>query len=634
MPNRPGPSAHPVTVLLVEDDRAHATIIRRAFERSPGDVDLRLASSLTEARALLATFTPDLAIVDLRLPDGPGTDLIASAGPHLPVVVMTSQGGEQAAVEVMKSGALDYVVKDGATLADMPHIAARALREWSHIVASRRAEEALRQSEARYRTLTEYTTDLIAELDDEGTVLFASPNHRELLGLHPDELVGSPAIERVHPLDRDALVASVIELMERGVAVDSAYRYRKGDDTWCWLESSARSYRTPSGEFRAVLTSRDVSDRRDLEEKLRQSQKLEAVGQLAGGVAHDFNNLLTVISGYGEVLIDALPPGSEGHEAARQICDAAERSAALTRQLLAFSRSQVLQPSNLDLNEIVSDLGKMLWRLLGPDIRLAVDLDPDIGRIEADRSQIEQIIVNLAVNARDAMAEGGELAIATTPGRAGFVRLSVRDSGHGMDEPTCERIFEPFFTTKQVGRGTGLGLSTVYGIVTQSGGHIAVESELGKGTRFDIELPAAASDTGIAAPADRTSPTSAPARGTILVVEDESRVRVLLEEALNRQGFGVVAVEDGERALAALSDPMQPVDLLLTDVVMPGVDGVTLADRACERRTSLKVVFMSGFTDHPGSLAGRPLPSDATLIRKPFRMGDLVAAIHQALGAS
>jgi PAS domain S-box-containing protein len=620
-------------LLLVEDDPSHALIIRRAFENAPGSGQLRIAGTLAEARKRLETFTPDLAIVDLNLPDGKGTDLLETDEPPYPVVIMTSHGGEQIAVEVMKSGALDYVVKDGATLSDMPHIAARALREWSHIDAGRRAEAALRQSEARYRALTEHAYDLVAEVDDRGILLFVSPNHREQLGLDPAELVGTDGTARVHPADRSALIANVERILERGVVVQESYRYMRGNGTWCWLESSARSYRTARGELRAVVSSRDVSDRRELEEQLRQAQKLEAVGQLAGGIAHDFNNLLTVISGYGEYLVGALEADGEEHEAAQQICGAAERSASLTRQLLAFSRSQVLQPRTLDLNDVITDLGKMLWRLIGEDIQLTVDLDPGIGQVQADRGQIEQIIVNLAVNARDAMENGGLLNISTARAGDGLIRLSVIDSGHGMDEPTRQRIFEPFFTTKQVGQGTGLGLSTVYGIVSQSGGTISVQSEPGRGARFDIDLPVASSETAAAGHTGGLAKADRQVEGgeMILLVEDEPKVRALLYDSLEKQGYRVVAAADGGEALDAVTHLERPVDLLLTDIVMPGIDGVELAHQIRRSRSDLRVLFMSGYSERHARRPRPTLPADAALIQKPFRLSDLTTAVRHAL---
>jgi len=627
-------SASPVAarILLVEDDPSHVRIVRRAFERDGGGERLDCARSLEEARRRVAEAPPDLAIVDLNLPDGRGTELIQDGAPDFPVVVMTSHGGEHVAVEVMKSGALDYVVKDGATLSDMPHIAHRALREWNHIAAGRRAEEALRQSEARYRALTEHAYDLIVEVDATGTFLFVSPNHAELLQLAPEELLGRRALERVHPDDQTRLAAGLHQLQERGFNFQDPYRYARGDGTWRWLESTAKAYTTGSGEFRAVISSRDVTERRELEEQLRQSQKLEAVGQLAGGIAHDFNNLLTVISGYGEFLVESLPADSGEHEAAEQIYAAAERSASLTRQLLAFSRSQVLQLQNLDLNEVISDLGRMLWRLIGEDIQLTVELDPSIGLVRADRGQVEQVLVNLAVNARDAMSEGGRLLIATSEAD-GHIRLTVSDSGCGMDEATRERIFEPFFTTKQVGRGSGLGLSTVYGIVSQTGGSIRAESEPGKGTTFVIDLPRAHEELAPATSPLGADPGRAGATGTLLLVEDEAKVRGLLAETLRKHGYRVLAVPDGEHALERVERDGEPVDILLSDVVMPGMDGVELAARLRRTRPGLAVVLMSGYSELEAA-GRRPLPEGALLLQKPFRLADLAATLRRLRASS
>jgi len=618
-------------ILLVDADCSHSRLVKRALENDSDTRRVAVATSLAEARQWLASCSPDLVIADEDLPDGKGSELIGAGEPQRPVVILSRRGDEQTAVDVLKRGALDYVVKDFERLLDMPHIVTRALREWRHILECRRAEDALREREERYRVLTEHAYDLVAEIDESGTLVYVSPNHGEVLGFDAADLLGTDAAERVHPDDRVRAVAMFGALLEPGTTVRDAFRYRSYRGTWRWIETTARSYRTMRGEYRVVFCSRDITDRRELEERLRQSQKLEAVGQLAGGIAHDFNNLLTVMAGYAEQLVETLAPGSEHYEAAQQIVAAADRSAALTRQLLAFSRSQVLQPRELDLNEIITDLGKMLCRLIGEDIELELDLDPTIAYVEADRSQIEQVIVNLTVNARDAMDSGGRLTISTRRIDPDRVRLRVRDTGHGMDDATRERIFEPFFTTKQVGEGTGQGLSTVYGIVCQSGGSISVDSEPGRGSTFDIVLPAHRAEAGTHAPAPARASLRPEGHGVVLLVEDETEVRNLLRTTLERAGYDVTAVANGAAALAAIGAGTAPFDLLLTDIVMPGIDGIELADRVRALWPDLPVLFMSGYTERKVAGRSRALPEGASVIAKPFRMGELEKAVRTAL---
>jgi PAS domain S-box-containing protein len=391
-------------------------------------------------------------------------------------------------------------------------------------------------------------------------------------------------------------------------------------------------------------TQRDVSDQRHLEEQFRQAQKMEAVGQLAGGIAHDFNNLLTAILGNTQLLLRDLPPGDAKRGDVEEIRKASERAASLTRQLLAYSRRQMLQPEVLDLNVVVAEMDKMLRRLIGEHIALVTVLSPDLGRVRADPNQIEQVLVNLAVNARDAMADGGKLTIATAnvdldetfaqahlgsvPGP--YSMIAVTDTGTGMDATVRAHLFEPFFTTKEVGKGTGLGLATVYGIVKQSDGYISVYSEPGRGATFKIYLPR------IAAPAD-TAP--APAKGgadcgteTILVVEDEPAVLTLSRRALEAQGYLVLAAADATAALRLVERHGGTIHLLLTDVVMPGLSGRDLADRLAARRPGIRVLYMSGY---PGDAVVQhgELPPGSAFLQKPFSPDTLARKVRDVLDA-
>ena len=391
-------------------------------------------------------------------------------------------------------------------------------------------------------------------------------------------------------------------------------------------------------------TQRDVTEQRHLEEQFRQSQKMEAVGQLAGGIAHDFNNLLTAILGNTQLLLRELPPGDSMHGDVEEIRKASERAASLTRQLLAYSRRQMLQPEVLDLNVVMAEMDKMLRRLIGEHIDLVAVFAPDLGRVRADPNQIEQVIVNLAVNARDAMPDGGKLTIATAnvdldetfaqahlgsvPGS--YAMLSVTDTGVGMDATVRAHLFEPFFTTKEVGKGTGLGLATVYGIVKQSGGYISVSSEPGHGSSFKIYLPRIATPAEPPAGAPKGGP--APGSETVLVVEDEPAVLTLSRRALESQGYVVLAASDADAALRVVERHGGMIHLLLTDVVMPGLSGRELADRLSAQRPGIRVLYMSGY---PGDAVVQhgTLPLGSAFLQKPFSPDGLARKVRDVLDA-
>jgi PAS domain S-box-containing protein len=415
------------------------------------------------------------------------------------------------------------------------------------------------------------------------------------------------------------------------------------------FESHVRPLRGPDGEIVGVIgVALDITDRKQLADQLRQSQKLQAVGELAGGVAHDFNNLLMVVKGHAEMLADRLPRDSADRQNpalqnVEQIQQAAERAAALTRQLLAFSRKQVLRPRVLDLNEVVAGMIQMVSRVIGANIELAFLPGANLGRVKADPSQIEQVALNLVVNARDAMPDGGRLTIETSnvqlerdyatqhavvdPGP--YVMLTVSDSGTGMDAATKARIFEPFFTTKAQGRGTGLGLATVYGVVKQSGGYVWVYSELGHGTTFKVYLPM------VQAPAEKTAPEKTvqghePGTETILFVEDEQSVRELVSEYLSARGYRVLDASDGQQALEIAAAHSGKIQLLITDVVMPRLSGRELAARLAATRPDLKVLYISGYTDDSVFRHG-VLQGGMDFMQKPFNLKALAAKIREVL---
>jgi PAS domain S-box-containing protein len=449
-------------------------------------------------------------------------------------------------------------------------------------------------------------------------------------------------LETVHPDDRVRMGEWMREQLLAG-ATDETYRIVRPDGTVRWIRTRSFPVRDHSGRLeRIVGTSADVTEQRQLEEQFRQSQKMESVGRLAGGIAHDFNNLLTVINGTAELAALDLPRDSSLRTDLLHIRQAGERAAALTRQLLALSRQQILKPAIINLSTVVRGMQSMLRRLISEHVDLAFRFDDALGHVKADPSQIEQVILNLAVNAQDAMPDGGKLTIETGPvyldsgdatnhlaPRAGhYAMLAVSDTGIGMDALTRERIFEPFFTTKELGKGTGLGLSTVYGIVQQSEGGLFVYSEPGHGTTFKVYLPQV--DEIPAKPLILDSRDQSGTE-TILLVEDEPALRALTKRVLSSVGYTVIDAPSGEEALAKLTAHDGPVHLMLTDVVMPGMNGRELAVRVAELRPEIKVLYASGYTDDAIFRHG-VLDDGSRFISKPYAPSELRRKVRETLG--
>jgi PAS domain S-box-containing protein len=487
-------------------------------------------------------------------------------------------------------------------------------------------------------------------VDRDGKRHYNSPGYIKL-GYFPKDLETGPVPEQVHPEDREALIAARAETFKTGIGPRVEYRFRLKNGKWRTFESTRSPVRNHRGEIeKIVIISRDISDRkqsedllRQREEQLRQSQKMEAIGRLSGGIAHDFNNLLGVIIGYSESMEQRLAPGDPLRKNAEEIRKAGERAASLIHQLLAFSRQRVMQPQILDLNALVSDMGQMLVRLIGMHIELVTKLTPKLGRVKAEQSQIEQLIVNLVVNARDAMPDGGKLLIETSnlevnesfahtlpflqPGP--YVLLTVKDTGTGMDTNTRRHIFEPFFTTKGLGKGTGLGLATVYGVVKQSGGGVVVDSEPGKGSTFKIFLPQTKETAMPSAPVE-TSMKESKGTGTILLVEDEEALLNLTSERLTECGYTILPARDGVQALEIVRSYQGSIDLLLTDIMMPRMGGLALARYMSELRPDVRIAFMTGHAEREASYR-EALRSGAESIQKPFTREQLIRLVGQAL---
>ncbi|HKM90488.1 MAG TPA: PAS domain S-box protein [Candidatus Acidoferrales bacterium] len=516
------------------------------------------------------------------------------------------------------------------------------------ITEQERAQEAREVAEGKFRTLVEQLPAItyVAEPGPVGRWEYVSPQIETLLGFTPQDWMADASTwwNRVHPEDRERVAEAEREFERTGKPMRQEYRMLARDGRVLWFRDEAVLLRrTSSGSLVMQGVLYDITDQRRLEDQLRQAQKMEAVGRLAGGVAHDFNNLLMVIQGHTSLLSERVPDGSAERRSLDQIQKSSERAASLTRQLLAFSRMQVMQPRVLDLNSVVADMGKMLRRLIGEHIELVLRSDSHLGRVKADPGQIEQVLLNLVVNARDAMPGGGKLLIETCnlaldeaaarripslqPGS--YVVLSVSDTGIGMDPETQSHIFEPFFTTKEQGKGTGLGLATVYGIVQQSGGHITVYSQPGQGATFRLYFPP------VEEPADRGSgirprPKVPKGSETILLAEDETEVRELAREALRRGGYAVLEARDGEEARRLAEGYAGPIHLLVTDVVMPNLGGPELATRLLEARPGIKVLYMSGYSEFisAGHVGLGPLTH---FLQKPFSLELLGRKVREVL---
>ena len=511
------------------------------------------------------------------------------------------------------------------------------------VTERRRAEEGMRKSEERFRKLFESNTIGIAIADLAGRTLEANDAYLAMLGYKREELLtGELRWDTLTPpeygdLDR----AAVLELQQTGAATPwEKEMFRKDGSRVPVLIGVAMLQASESSCIAYVV---DLSERRQLEEQFRQAQKMEAVGQLAGGVAHDFNNLLTVILGYSDVLAAKLDPGSLALEELDEIRSAGERAASLTRQLLAFSRQQVLERKVIDVNDLIANIEKMLRRLIGEDIELVTVPDPALRRVFADSGQLEQVIMNLAVNARDAMPRGGKLTLETanveldqayarahaTVRPGSYVMIAVSDTGVGMNAETLTRIFEPFFTTKERGKGTGLGLATVYGIVKQSGGYVWVYSEAERGTTFKIYLPPAEQGAEV----EEATAALPPVRGseTVLLVEDEESVRTLSRTILESYGYSVLEAGSGLEALEMVRERGGSIDLLLTDVVMPSMGGADLVTRLQVLRPGIRVLYMSGYTDDT-VVRHAHLKQGRVFLQKPFTPETLVRKVREALG--
>jgi len=625
-------------ILFVEDDPSQPDALSTLLGSSENSLEIVHASSLELGSPVLCAEAVDALLLGGRALDETISS-IASTRSHfdsLPIFVLIPRHAESLREPLLAAGASEVLVKEILT----PALLNMAL---DHAAERHRLQDLLGQSEARFEELFENARDIIFTLDLDGNFTSLNKSAEAVMGWSREE-AQQINIRRIVPAEHLNLCR---QIMSHILNDDSPQQFEisllRKDGKKVLLETCARLIYSDGKKKGIQGIARDVTERRNLENMVRQSQKLDAIGRLSGGIAHDFNNLLCVITGHAELLSERIEPQHPAAQNVAQIKKAVDSASALIRQLLAFSRKQVFHPQLLNLNSIVLETEKLLGRLVGEHIEFSSSLHPSLGHVFVDPVQIEQVIVNLVLNARDAMPQGGKLTLETRhvdlseesrsrhaiipPGK--YALLAVTDNGCGMDEETQNRIFEPFYTTKESGKGTGLGLATVYGIIKQSGGSIAVYSEPGQGTSFKIYFPR------VDAPATEEAsrkPQQEKLRGweTILLVENSDPLRALAKEFLRSSGYSVLDAEGGREALRIAKAFGGAIHLLLTDVIMPGMDGKQLAAQFATFRPATKVLYMSGYSDE-GIVHSSLLDAEMVFLEKPFTRDVLLQKVRRIL---
>ena len=635
-------------IIHLEDDPNDKEIVTASLEQQGIDCEVIDVTTGDEFVAALGRESIDLILSDFALPGFDGLSALSLATkmkPEIPFILVSGTIGEEAAIESLTSGATDYVLK--TRLSRLGPAVRRALEEANERKTRRNTEVTLERERKFLRALLDSLDAGVVACDKDGTLTLFNRATRELHGLAetpiPPEQWASQykQADGETPLQTEQIPLNRALKGERLQHAEITIRHREGVPHT--LVVSGQPIIDDGGEkLGAVVTMQDVTELKQLERQFQQAQKMEAMGLLAAGVAHDFNNLLTVILGYCQVAQSRVPPNHPVLHDLDEVAKAGQRATNLTRQLLAFSRKQVLELRVLDLNAVITDVEKMLRRLIGVEVELIFRPEKELGQLRADAGQIEQVLLNLIVNARDAMPDGGRITIETRNVEIGegaqmpsgsYVLLTVADTGCGMDADTASRIFEPFFTTKEVGRGTGLGLSTVHGIVKQSEGHIAVESKPGQGTTFRLHFPRVSAGEVVSKSAVRQSQA---ARGTetVLVVDDDSSLLGLVGAILRLHGYTVIPVTDGETVLTMLENDGDSVDAVITDVVMPGLNGRELVRRATTIRPNLAIVLMSGYAGENVEALGSLLGPRVGFVQKPFTPEVLLQKLRDALSGS
>lgn len=636
-------NAKPLRVLIADDDPDDLKLCLRGLRKSELSFDVETASSRDEFAHKLEQSRFDVVISDYRMKGWTGMDALAKvreSAPETPVILLTGTLGDELAVQCLKLGITDYILKEN--LARLPAALWRAREETALRTAERQAIAALRESEARYRSLVQNATYGIYRVTESGCLLFANPALLRMLGYQSEQDLLS--VQSSHTLYVDPSVRDRVHAeCTRTNRVDTVVEWRRKDGKLISVRLSGRRVDDPGRQepcFEVIVE--DVTEHLLLEKQLVQAQKFEAIGQLAGGIAHDFNNMIGAIIGWADLGIDETDPSSRVHRHFEKVRQQADRAAALTKQLLAFARRQILEPRSIDLNQVTVEALNLLENVIGGNIEMKASLAPDLAVVRADPVQIEQVLMNLCINARDAMPQGGSLHIETFnlsldqefcslqpqahPGR--YAALSVADTGTGMDQATLGRIFEPFFTTKEMGKGTGLGLATVYGIVSQHGGFMQVDSKLGSGSTFRAFFPVSAE-----APRAERMPDSPPMqRGseTILLAEDHEALRQVVKETLQGLGYAVILAVDGDDALRQFTANRERIHLALLDVMLPKLSGTEVVARIHNENPDLPVILCTGYSPDISQLEcarqhGFPI------LQKPYSATDLAHRVRQAL---
>jgi PAS domain S-box-containing protein len=628
-------------IFVVENER----IIAKGIEKRLQGLGYVVAGSAGNGDAAVRGVLeqrPDLVLMDVHL--GSGIDGIEAAALirarlDVPIVFLTAFSDDATLQRAKLTGPFGYVLKP---YEDKDIQTAIQIGLYRH-----KMDLQLRENEQWLAATLSSIGDAVLAIDDRGRVRFMNALAEQLTGWPQAEALGRDVcavVRLVSERTREEVPNPALGALARAepvaLAPGTALIDRAGVERP--IDDSAAPIRDASGRVAgAVLVFRDITERRRLEEHLRQAQKMEAIGRLAGGIAHDFNNIMTVISGFSEVLLGTELPVEERREYLRDIRDAGKRAAALTQQIMAFGRKQTLLPCVLDLNTVLRDMGAMVKRLLGPSVELVIEPAAELGRVKADPTQLGQVLLNLAANARDAMPGGGRLVLATgnaepgaEPGRhagapAGrYVMLSVADTGTGMTDDVLARVFEPFFTTKGHGQGTGLGLAAVYGIVKQSGGHVEVSTAVGKGTTFRVYLPRL--DDPSRGPASPELRPPGKGRETVLLVEDDETVRRMVRMILSQEGYAVLEAADGQQALEVAAGCGGPLHLLVTDLVIPHLTGREVAERLTARQPGLRVLFLSGYAEDVIAQQGVETTA-ANFLHKPFSIAELARKVREII---